>query len=153
MWYICTMEYYSTIKKDEIIPFAATCMDLEIIIPSDVSPKVKMKVKSLSRVRLFGTLWTVAHQAPLSMGIPRQEHGSGLPFPPPEDLPDPGMELTSPALSGGFLATEPWGEPSHDKNWLLSLWALCCPQVSNVCFLVPKTILFLLACYATREHK
>ena len=72
MWYICTMEYYSTIKKDEIIPFAATCMDLEIIIPSEVSPKVKMKVKSLSRVRLFGTLWTVAYQAPPSMEFSRQ---------------------------------------------------------------------------------
>ena len=38
------------------------------------------------------TLWTVAHQAPLSMGLPRQEHWSGLPFPSPEDLPDPGIE-------------------------------------------------------------
>ena len=75
------MEYYSTIKKDEIMPFAETCMDLEISIPSEVSQKVKMKVKSLSRVRLFGTLWTVAHQAPLSMGFSRQEYWSGLPLP------------------------------------------------------------------------
>ena len=64
----------------------------------------------------FGTLWTVALQAPLSMGFHRQEHISGLPFPPPGDLPDPGIELTSPASAGGFLATEPHGEPSHDKN-------------------------------------
>ena len=50
------------------------------------------------RVRLFATLWTVAHQAPLSMGLPRQESWSGLPFPPPEDPPDPGIETPSPAL-------------------------------------------------------
>ena len=45
-----------------------------------------------SRVRLFQTLWTVAHQAPLSMGFPRQEYWSGLPLPFPGDLPDPGVE-------------------------------------------------------------
>ena len=49
-----------------------------------------------SRVRLFVTLWTVAHQAPLSMGVSRQEYWSGLPFPPPGDLPDPGIEPASP---------------------------------------------------------
>ena len=59
---------------------------------------MKVKVKSLSRVRLFATLWTVAHQAPLSMGFPRQEYWSGLPFPAPGDLPDPGIEPRSPAL-------------------------------------------------------
>ena len=54
-----------------------------------------------SHVRLFATLWTMAHQAPLSKGFSRQEYGSGLPCPPPGDLPDPGIEptsLTSPAL-------------------------------------------------------
>ena len=116
MWYICTMEYYSTIKKDEIIPFAATCMDLEIIIPSEVSPKVKMKVKSLSRVRLFGTLWTVAHQAPLSMGFSRQEYWSGLPLPFPGDLHDPGIELRSPALQVDALTSEPPGMPRKRKT-------------------------------------
>ena len=62
------------------------------------------------------TPWTVAHQAPLSMEFPRQAHWSGLPFPPPGDLPNPGIELTSPASAGGFLTTKPLGEPSHDKN-------------------------------------
>ena len=52
---------------------------------------------ALSRVRLFATPWTAAHQAPLSMGFSRQEHWSGLPFPPPGHLPDPGIE---PALAG-----------------------------------------------------
>ena len=56
------------------------------------------EVKSLSRVRLFVTLWTVAHQAPPSMGFFRQEYWSGMPFPSPEDLPDPGIEPRSPAL-------------------------------------------------------
>ena len=61
-----------------------------------------------SRVQLFVTLWTVAHQAPLSMGFSRQEYWSGLPCPPPGDLPDPGIEpvsLMSPALAGGFFTT------------------------------------------------
>ena len=61
-----------------------------------------------SHVQLLATLWTVAHQAPLSMGFSRQEHWSGLPCPPPGDLPDPGIEpttLISPALAGGFFTT------------------------------------------------
>ena len=55
------------------------------------------------------TPWTVAHQSPLSMGFSRQEYWSGLPFPPPGDLPDLGVEPTSPALAGGFFNTEPPG--------------------------------------------
>ena len=62
------------------------------------------------------TLWTVAHQAPLSMGFSGQECWSGLAFPPPEDLPAPGMEAGSPgspalALTGGVFTTEPPGKP------------------------------------------
>ena len=60
------------------------------------------------------TLWTVAHQKPLSMGFPRQENWSGLPFPPPGDLPNPGIKpesLVPPALAGGFFTTEPPGKP------------------------------------------
>ena len=56
------------------------------------------KVKSLSRVRLFATPWTVAYQTPPSMGFYRHEYWSGLPLPSPEDLPDPGIELGSPTL-------------------------------------------------------
>ena len=51
------------------------------------------------------TPWTLAHQAPLFMGFSRQEYWSGLPCPPPGDLPDPGIEPTSPSLAGGFLTT------------------------------------------------
>ena len=53
----------------------------------------------------------VAHQAPLSMGFFGQEHWSGVPFSPPGDLPDPGIELESPALAGVFFTTEPPGKP------------------------------------------
>ena len=61
------------------------------------------EVKSLSRVRLFATPWTVAYQAPLSMGFSRQECWSGLPFPSPGDLPDPRMKPGSPALRADAL--------------------------------------------------
>ena len=54
-------------------------------------------------VQLFATPWTVACQAPLSMGFPRQDYWSGLPFPSPGDLPDPGIKPTSSALAGGFF--------------------------------------------------
>ena len=67
-----------------------------------------MHAQSLSHVLLFVIPWTVAHQAPLSMGFPRQEYWSELPFPPPGDLPDPGikpMSLASPALAGRFFTT------------------------------------------------
>ena len=70
-------------------------------------------MKSLSRVRLFATPWTVAHQAPLSMGFSRQEYRSGLPFPSPGDLPDPGIKpwvdpiARSPALQADALTSEP----------------------------------------------
>ena len=55
--------------------------------------------------------WTVAHQAPLSRGFPRQKYSSGLPFPSPGDLPDLGIKLESPALADGFFTVEPPGSP------------------------------------------
>ena len=64
----------------------------------------------LSFVQLFATTWTVAHQIPLSMGFPRQEYWSVLPFPSPGDLPDAGIEPTS-ALASGFFITEPSVKP------------------------------------------
>ena len=67
------------------------------------------KVKSLSRVRLFATPWTVAHQAPPSMRFSRQEYWSGFPFPSPGDLPDPGIKPRSPALQADALTSEPPG--------------------------------------------
>ena len=67
------------------------------------------KVKSLSCVRLFVTPWTAAHQAPPSMEFSRQEYWSGLPFPSPGDLPDPGIEPGSPTLRVDALPSEPPG--------------------------------------------
>ena len=68
--------------------------------------QMKAKVKLLSRVQPFVTPWTVAHQAPLSMGFSRQEYWSGLPFPSPGDLPNPGIEPRSPALQADALPSE-----------------------------------------------
>ena len=73
-----------------------------------LSPPCACMLSCFSHIRLFTTLWTVAHQAPLSVGFSRQEHWSGLPCSPPEDLPNPRMEpesLVSPALAGGFFIT------------------------------------------------
>ena len=69
----------------------------------------------LSRVQLFAIPWAVAHQASLPMGFSRREYWSGLPFPPPGDLPDPVIETVSPvspAMAGRFLTNEPPGKPS-----------------------------------------
>ena len=62
------------------------------------SKVVEVIVQSLNRVGLFETPWTVAHQAPLSVGFPRQEYWSGLSFPSAGNIPDPGIEPGSPAL-------------------------------------------------------
>ena len=76
-------------------------------------PQPKVKVKSLSRVRLFATPWTVAYKAPPSMGFSRQEYyWSGLPFPSPGDLPNPRIEPGSPTLQADALLSELPGKPS-----------------------------------------
>ena len=67
--------------------------------------------QSLGHVWLFATAWTVACQPPLSVGFFRQEQWSGLRFPPPADLPNPGIELASPALAGGFFTLSHQGSP------------------------------------------
>ena len=69
--------------------------------------QVKVKVKSLSPVQFFATAWTVAYQAPPSMEFSRQEYWSGLPFPFPGDLPNPGIEPGSPTLWAVALPSEP----------------------------------------------
>ena len=74
---------------------------------------MKVKVKLISHVWLFVNPWTVAHQVPLSMGFSRQENWSGLPFPSPGDLSDPGIEPQSPALQEDALTSEPPGKPTH----------------------------------------
>ena len=70
---------------------------------------VSVCVRTLRRLRLFVPLWTVARQAPPSMGFPRQEYWSGLPFPSLRDLPNPGIKPRSPTLQADSLASEPRG--------------------------------------------
>ena len=84
--------------------------DLTLIVALSVQA-LKVKVKSLSCVQLFVTPWTVAYQAPPSMGFSRQEYWSGLPFPSPEDIPDPGIEPGFPTLQADSLPSELTGKP------------------------------------------
>ena len=90
-------------------------------------------VKSLSHVRLFVTPWTVAYQAPPSMGFSKQEYWSGLPFPYPEDLPDPEIAPGSPRLQADALTSEPpqpWDSPGKNTG-LVCHFLLQCIKVKS----------------------
>ena len=83
------------------------------------------KLNLLRCVQLFVTPWTVARQAPLSMGFPRQEYWSGLPCPPP---PNPGiksMPLTSPALADGFFTTKATWEAQNHLQCNIKMRVIC----------------------------
>ena len=95
---------------------------------------------SLTCVWLFMILWTLAHQAPLSMRLAKEEYWSGLPFPSPGDLPDPGIKPASPTLAGGFFTTAPHGKSNFKVHnvmtwYIFILW--------NVYHMLSPT----LACY------
>ena len=75
--------------------------------------------QSLCRVQPCVTPWPVARQAPLSMEFFRQGYWSGLPFPPPGDLPNPGIKPVSPALVGRFFTNEPPGKPNNINTYLI----------------------------------
>ena len=95
---------------------------MNVLILKKIPTKVLVKNESGSRsVSDFVTPWTVACQAPLSMEFSRQEYGSGLPFPSPRDLPDPVIELRSPALQVDSLPFEPRGKEYYACN-LLSIF-------------------------------
>ena len=79
-------------------------------------------------VRLFVTLWTVAHQAPLSMGYSRQEYWSGLPFPPPGDLPNPGIEPMLPAAPALQADSSPLSHQGRPKDTA----CVCAQSLSQV---------------------
>ena len=92
-------------------------------------PFLAVLLVSLSVLSISATPWTVACQASLSLGFgfPRQEYWSGLAFPSPGDLPNPGIKPTSPALAGGLRTTEPPGKPSTDfTHSLTGLGDLSC---------------------------
>ena len=84
---------------------------------------------SLSHVPTRVIPQTVARQAPLSVGVSRQEHWSGLPFPYPEDLPNPGIEPRSPALQADSLPSEPPGKPHNNIIQVIKLILLFPPLV------------------------
>ena len=95
-----------------------------------------------SRIRLFVTPWTVAHQAPLSMGCSRQKYWSGLPFPSPGDLPNPGIKPTTlecPMLAGGFFTTSTtWEAPF----WEEALSSKVFQQSAGRSKILPESLLF-----------
>ena len=91
-------------------------------------------MKSLSHIRLFATPWTVAYQPSPSMGFSRQEYWSGLPFPSPGDLPDPGIEPRSPALRADALPSEPPGKP------ILYIKSLLIPNSQSTFLLFPRPL-------------
>ena len=90
--------------------------------------------------------WTAAHQAPLSMEFPRQEHWSGLPFPSPGDFPDPGIKPVTPALAGWFFTTEPLqGSPAINTGVHIFSYIYQFSSVQSSCsvmsdFLKPHTL-------------
>ena len=120
-------------------PWLPLHQELPILLPKHVhsfssspqSPDFVFVVTLLGCIS-FATPWTVARQAPLSIGFPKQEYWSGLPFPPPGDLPDPGIKPVSPVLACGFFITEPPGKPQilfsfYQANNLLI--HLLCPVI------------------------
>ena len=104
-----TLNISLLLQQHTLSPFGLNLLLLILLL------LVKVKVKSLSRVRLFVTPWTVACQAPPSMRFSRQEYWSGLPFPSPGDLPNPGIKPMSPALQADALTSEPPGKPSYSR--------------------------------------
>ena len=121
VWYMelgCfkVLEVFDVVKSAQwaLSPVAmwSSKVTLAVVVFCQSSPSL-LGVCMLSRfshVRLFETPWTVAHQAPLSMGCSRQEYWSGLPFPSPGDLSNPGIEPGPPALQADALPSEPSGK-------------------------------------------
>ena len=101
-----------------------------------------------SHVRLYVTSWTVAHQAPLSMGFSRQEYWSGFPCPPPGDCPDPGIEPMSPVLpvpQVDFLPLSHWGSPPFATREPSSRIAQDCSRQPTLIFSLILMSLHLIA--------
>ena len=118
-----------------------------------ISGHVCMYAHSLSHAQLFVTPWLTAHQVSLSMEFSKQEYWSGLPFPTPGNLPNPGIKPTysaSPVLTGRFLTTAPAGQPSmllNTLNLAKIKVPLKCDYIVSGCFPVPQ-----LACAHAQSH-
>ena len=92
---------------------SCVCVNLHMCVQVDTfNHTASRSLGAMSHLTLE-TPWTVAHQAPLSMGFSRQESWSGFPFPSSVDLPNPGIEPRSPALQADSLPTELWGKPNY----------------------------------------
>ena len=121
MYYICIILYYidynvlplrEFFRTNCILPLSHYLQYVVIICDNSIALSfltIRVQCYSLSRIQLFVTPRTVAHQASLSMEFPRQEYWSGLPFPFPGHLSDPGTKLGSPALQADYLLSEPPG--------------------------------------------
>ena len=108
------------------------------------SPSVELSLQVVSSSSAIP--WIVAHQAPLSMGLPRQDYWSGLPFPSPGDLPNPGIEHRSLSLQADSLAAEPQGKPKNTGVGGLSFLQWIFPtQESNWGLLHCRWILYQLS--------
>ena len=106
----------------------------------------KVKVKATHCVYLFATPWTIACQTPLPTELSRQEYWSGLPFPSPEDIPNPEIKPRSPALQADSLPSEPLGKPKNTGVRRLSLLQGIFPtQESNLGLLHCRWILYQLS--------
>ena len=105
---VLAIEFFTTSATWEARVCVCVCVCVyNILLPKGGTSRWVSEVKLLSCVRLFAIPWTVAYQAPLSIGFSRQECWSGLPFPSPGDLPNPGIEPRSPALQADALPSEP----------------------------------------------
>ena len=118
------VELFKILKDDAVKVLHSICQQIwkneavatgleKVSFHSNPKQWVSEWVKPLSHVRLFATPWTVAYQAPPSMGFSRQEYWNGLPFPSPGDLPNSGIELGSPTFQVDTLTSEPPGKPKE----------------------------------------
>ena len=111
-------------------------------------------LNQVSHIRLFAIPWTVGQQASLTMGFSRQEYWSGLPCPPPGELPNPGIEPRSPTLQADSLPSEPPGKPQNTGVGILSLLQGNFPtQESNWVFLHCRQILSRLSCQGSSGRR
>ena len=122
----CLMEWGIEKHCDENMMRRASCVSVSLLLPAWLISSRSGLAQSLSRVQLFATPWTAAHQAPLSMVFPRQEYWSGLPFPPPGDLHDPGIEPGFAALQVDSLALGHLGSP-----WANYMSLILCKVILN----------------------
>ena len=113
------------------------CIPMSLLLKEHQSSLIVLCLSCFSHVRLFAALWTVARQVPLSMRFSRQEYWSGLPYPPPGNLPNPGIEpesLRSPALAGSFFTTSATGEAPSLITALPNDPSLTWSHIQRPCF-------------------